>query len=757
MPSDERAAWHGTDLTLTISVLAAVSAALLPLMRVIVPSSWLLGAVVLSVVVLSGGFLARRYRLPAVAVAVVEASVWVVFMMSVFLRDTGLLWFIPTAETVRALPRLLSVAGEEIAAGAAPLDASLPLSMLIVGATGLLTIIVDHIVMTARMPLLAAIGLIAVWLVPAIAVPGDVDVMAFVLLTAAILFLMRTDTRSREEPMGREDTRTAGVPATALGIGAIAVVVTLVAVPVLPQPVARAGSGTIGAGPGIDATLQLGDDLRRPREVEVLRVRSSAPAPPYLRATTLSEFNGDVWEPDRVRTVNLDSAEALGVVSVDDEIRLTEYVTTVEVRNLSSPWLPVPYPAVAVNGLEGRWSAAPYNRTVLTQSGTTQGQTYEVVTNVPRPTLEQIRARSAADAEQPQSISALPPDLDPIIGQLAAEVAAGTTNDYDALVALQAWFRSTEFRYSLDAPVEDGFDGSGADAVAKFLQQREGYCIHFASAFALMARTLGMPSRIVVGYLPGSATSVAVERQTVYSVSSDRLHAWPEVLFEGIGWVPFEPTNGLGVPTAYSPAGSAAGSTEDPAEAEPAPSASASTGPGLSPEERDGDQNAAEAGVTSAAVNPLPALTVVLGILFTLAIPALIRGLRRRQMLTAARGGVAAAAWMAVQDTAIDLGIDVPASETPRALGTRLVHEHAAPVAEMDQLVSAIERASYAPGGKHAPSQGHTMAVAAITIQAEMLRSVDGPRRLLALLVPRSLVVRPGSEYAGGGATARRG
>ena len=201
------------------------------------------------------------------------------------------------------------------------------------------------------MPLLAAIGLIAVSLIPSIAVPGDVDVMAFVLLAAAILFLMRADTRSREAPSGREASRTAGVPATALGIGAIAVVVALVAAPLLPQPIVRAGSGTVGTGPGIDATLQLGDDLRRPREVEVLLVRTNAPTAPYLRATTLSQFDGDVWEPDRVRTVPLESENPLGGVSVDEDIRLAEYITTVEVLNLASPWLPVAYPAVDVSGL----------------------------------------------------------------------------------------------------------------------------------------------------------------------------------------------------------------------------------------------------------------------------------------------------------------------------------------------------------------------------------------------------------------------
>ncbi len=754
MSSDERPTRRAADLTLTIGVLVAVFAALLPLMRVVRPSSWLLGAMVLAVAILAAGFIARRYRLPALAVSLVEASVWVVFMMLVFLRDTALLWVVPTPETVRELPSLLAAAGEEIAVGAAPLDASTPLSMLIVGGTGLLTIIVDHVVLTARMPLLAAIGLIAVSLIPSIAVPGEVDIMAFVLLAASILFLIRTDTRAREEPGDREAERSAGVPATALGIGAIAVVVALVAVPLLPQPIARAGSGTMGTGPGIDATLQLGDDLRRPREVEVMLVRSDAPNAPYLRATTLSQLEGSVWEPDRVRTVPLENELALGGVPVDEEIRLSEYVTTVEVTNLASPWLPISFPAVSVNGLEGDWSAAPYNRTVISQAATTQGQNYEVVTNVPRPTLEQIRARQAGGPDQRDGTTALPAEISPIVGDLALEVTAGTTNDYDALVALQTWFRGPEFAYSLDAPVEEGFDGSGTDAVARFLEVREGYCIHYASAFALMARTLGMPSRIVVGYLPGSATSDAIERETVYSVSSGQLHAWPEVMFEGIGWVPFEPTNGLGVPTAFSAAGAAPGGADDPSAATPAPSTSASADAGINPEDADPDQSGAAAGTTGTVVNPLPALTVTLGILFALLIPALIRELRRRQMLVSARSGDAAAAWLAVQDTAIDLGIDVPASESPRSLGTRLV-EHGAPAAEMSLLVSAIERASYAPGGKHAFWQGEALADAATTVRAAMLAAVDTPRRVLALLVPRSLIIRPGSVYAGSGAAAR--
>ena len=740
---------RGGEWVLTVALLVALLAALLPVLRVVKPGGWLLGSVVIATLVLSAGYVARRFRLPAVAVSLIEAGVWVAVMTVVFLRETALLWIIPTPETVRAVPPLVDDAMDEIILGAAPLDDSIALAFLIVGAMGLLTIIVDHVVLTARMPLLASIGIVAVSLIPAIAVPRQVDVMAFVFLAVAILFLLRAETRSRERPLERTAERTAGVPATALGIGAIAVVVAVVATPLLPQPAVRAGGG-LGAGPGIDATLQLGDDLRRPEEIEVLRVRTDSPTPPYLRATTLSRFEGGVWEPDRVRTVPLDSELGLGTVSVSDDIRLAEYTTSVEVVNLASVWLPVPYPAVEVTGLDGRWAAVPYNRTVISQSGTTQGQAYDVVSNLARPTLEQMRSYNAGGPELRDETTEVPPDAPEIITELAAEVTAGATNDYDRLIAMQRWFRGGEFRYSLEAPVEDGFDGSGAEAVAQFLEQREGYCVHFASAFALMARTLHMPTRIVVGYLPGVATTDVVDDQTVYSVSSSLLHAWPEVYFDEAGWIPFEPTAGLGVPTSFSPASTLPGETDDPSSptpgATPAPSSSAEQDPNNSINPRD----EALPGTPLGTANPLPALGVVVLILFVLALPFLLRELRRRQLVLSARGGDAAAAWAIVQDAAIDAGIAVPASESPRAFAQRLIDQHGVAPDDMYTLVAAIERASYAPGGSRDYWMGDAALEGATAVRAQLMAAAPPARRILAVVAPRSLIVRPGSVYAGG-------
>lgn len=750
----QRAARRGGEWVLTLAILAALVAALLPVMRVVKPGAWLLGSVLIAALVLGAGYVARRFRLPAVAVSLIEAGVWVAFMTVVFLRATALLWIIPTPEAIRAVPPLVDDGMDAIILGAAPLDDTTALAFLIVGAMGLLAIIVDHVVLTARMPLLASIGIVAVSLIPAIAVPRQVDIVAFVFLAVAVLFLIRAETRSRERPLERQAERTAGVPATAIGIGAIAVVVAVVATPLLPQPGMRVGTG-IGAGPGIDATLQLGDDLRRPEPVEVLRVRTDAGAPPYLRATTLSRFEGGVWEPDRVRTVPLDSDFGLGTVTVADDVRLAETTTTVEVVNLASVWLPVSYPAVEVTGLDGRWAAVPYNRTVISQSGTTQGQTYEVIADQPRPTLEQIRTYSAGGPELRDETTAVPQDTPEIITELAAEVTAGATNDYDRLIAMQRWFRGGEFRYSLEAPVEDGFDGSGAEAVAQFLEQREGYCIHFASAFALMARTLHMPTRVVVGYLPGVANGEVVDDQTVYTVSSSLLHAWPEVYFDNVGWVPFEPTAGLGVPTAFSPAADLPGETDDPGSSTPGATPTPSASPGANPNTPLDPRDEALPGTPLGTANPLPALGVVTLILFVLALPFLVRELRRRQLTAAARNGDAASAWTLVQDAAIDMGIAVPASESPRAFAQRLIDQHGVSPDDMYTLVSAIERASYAPTGGRDYWMGDAAVDSAVAVRAQLVAAAPTARRILSVIAPRSLIVRPGSVYAGGAPATR--
>ncbi|MFN3949417.1 DUF3488 and DUF4129 domain-containing transglutaminase family protein [Microbacterium sp.] len=735
---------------LTGGLYVAIIAALLPAFSVIAPGPWVAGAAGLAAAVLAAGLFVRLARLPALVASVVEAVVWVAVLTALFGRSTALLGVIPTPATFAAVPGLFAGASEEIRLGIAPVAPDTGLAFLLVAAVGALALVLDHVVLTARMPLLAGVGLVAVSLIPTIAIPSDVDIVGFVLLAAALLFLLRIDTRARAATRGhRVPSRRTGASVTALAVAVVAVIVAVVATPLLPQPGLRfATGGSGGSGTTINPNLELGNDLRQPREVDVLTVRTTAATAPYLRAVTLSRFDGAVWSPDSSDTVPVPAdAPVFGPVGADGDVALADATTDVTVLDLDSPWLPVPYPASTVTGLDGDWLGMPQNRTIVTRAGSTRDQQYEVQASVPRPTLEQIRSRPVGDPGLGADVTALPADVPAVIGDTAREVTAGTTSPYDALLALQTWFRSSAFRYSLDAPVDAGFDGAGLDAVAQFLQVRSGYCVHYASAFAVMARSLGMPARIVVGYLPGSASRIAQQGGTEYTVTSSQLHAWPEVYFQGVGWVPFEPTNSLGVPTNFASGSTSGGSTTPttPEEDAAAPEAQ----PSAAPSQADrGDPDAPQAtgvgGSGRGATAWIPALLAVLALLSITGAPAVVRLVLRRRRLRAASGGDAVAAWTAMQEDAVDLGIPAPGAESPRAFAARLVAEHGAPADDVDLLRVDLERVSYA-GDALDPQRGPALVAAVERVRTRLSSGVRPVRRVISRVLPRSLVVRPGA------------
>ncbi|HMF03999.1 MAG TPA: transglutaminase domain-containing protein, partial [Acidimicrobiia bacterium] len=128
---------------------------------------------------------------------------------------------------------------------------------------------------------------------------------------------------------------------------------------------------------------------------------------------------------------------------------------------------------------------------------------------------------------------------------------------------------SQGFHYSLD--VDLGTDAQSQNAISQFLQSRIGFCVQFASSFTAMARAVGLPARVAVGYTPGRYDSTA----GLYRVTSEDAHAWGEVWLAGVGWTRFEPT-----PDSDLPGGSRLpGGARVSAPAGSAPSAPATTAP----------------------------------------------------------------------------------------------------------------------------------------------------------------------------------
>ena len=125
------------------------------------------------------------------------------------------------------------------------------------------------------------------------------------------------------------------------------------------------------------------------------------------------------------------------------------------------------------------------------------------------------------------------PQLDPRIPELARQITEHADNPFDKTIAMENYLRS-HFAYTLKLTGKPG-----ADPLAHFLfETRAGHCEYFASAMAIMLRTLGIPTREVNGFLPGEYNDLAGD----YIVRASDAHSWVEVYFPGRGWMTFDPT-----------------------------------------------------------------------------------------------------------------------------------------------------------------------------------------------------------------------
>lgn len=714
--------------------LAATAAltAMWPFTSVIGPGAWSFTVIAVIVAVAGTGMLTRHLlrRRAAWAQDIVTFAVQIVVAIAVVTLlvagDTAIFGIVPTSATLTLFGVLGASAVEAVVFGSAPLDPSPGLAAVMGIGFAVVAILLDHLV-AHRSAVLAVLLTGVIGAVPMIVTLGDTNVAWFLLFGVVALLLLRYTARRHPESPRRSST------SLAVALGAAALATTVAIAPMMPVTASLAGNGV---GVTVDASLRLGDDLRQPNPVEVLTVAAKGDTAPYLRLTTLSRFDGRVWQPDDgdLQAQN----DGFGPPEWGEDIATEEQNTSIRVLRMSSSWLPVPYPATAVQGLSNAWRIAPENRTLYSRGADAVGNDYTVTSSRLIPTLEQIRAIDAAapvvdpDAE--------PVELPGIIGELADDVTAAASTDYDRLIALQNWFRS-QFAYSLETPVEEGFDGTGAEAVAEFLEARSGYCVHFAGAFALMAESLGMQVRIVVGYLPGSLTDEKRGSESVFSVTSDRLHSWPEVLFPGIGWVPFEPTASLGVPTAFRPGATQGGGSGSPSAPAPttAPQAEQTSGPEIDRNDAGGD---AASGDDLRRLDPTPVVFTALGIVVLLLLPALIRLVERRARLNRARRGDSAAAWAELRDTLIDLQIPVSDADTPRTRAAGLVRQHDVGVEAMGRLTDAVERANYA----RSVDASDDLAEPLGDVLTSLRQSADRATRVRAVLIPRSLYAPRAAE-----------
>jgi transglutaminase-like putative cysteine protease len=723
-----RRRWRGRrandDWATSLILAAGMLVALAGLHTILVGVGWYVEFALVGLLALAGSAVTRLLTARRWLPTLVSVVVFVVVITAVFAPTTALIGIIPTGDTVVAFEGLLRLAGHSIDVQSLPATADPGISFLACLGVGGVVVLSDLAAIVLRSPALAGLPLVVLLAVPVYVDPGSSDPIVFVLAVIVYLLLLRVGS-------GRGQAR------LSLGLGAIVVVLALLLPLALPSIADRAKTPSAGDfGTGINPVLSLGSDLRQSANRPVLTYDSSSGAAQYLRLTSIDDFSGANWAPDpvvvnRSNSVNeIASAPGLGT-----DVPRKKNSTTVNIVSLSSALLPLPYPTTRVTGLSGSWYWSSSDRVVSSTDRTADGQKYTATDLELEPTPAQLLAAGTAVPAGLQRYLAVPKGLPAIVSNTARTVVGTAPTNYEKALLLQSYFHDGDFHYSETAPVEHGYDGTGGQAIAAFLKAKSGYCIHFASAMAMMARVLGIPARISVGFLPGHAIGGGR-----YEVDSHDLHAWPELYFQGIGWIRFEPTVSRGAVPAYadltSPDVPLPSATDNPTTAPTAaPTRVPATTPTPEPSTAVATPQSPSSTVTSTASSWW--LTAALLALIVLAlVPAFIRVTQRsRRLRRVERGGVSVLlAWHEVLQTSADVGAPVPATLTPReaaaALGGGAMEDPA-----LGRLLAALERERFAKNTVAYPGAAtDTRRVLALVTGAVGVRP-----RLVAVLFPPSI------------------
>jgi transglutaminase-like putative cysteine protease len=715
-----------------------------------------------ALVVATGALLrARRAHLVLVLLAeIIVAGEWALLT---FARSNAVLGFLPGPDSVSDLRDRWSGYADVANHYAAPLPEHPDVTMAMATVLVLLGIVVDIVAVSWRRAALLGLVFLAIYMTPVSILGGRISVVAFAFGALGYVFLLAADERERLTHWGRQIS-TAGSMwdrpnevdegglrrnGTRIGLGAIALAAVLPAfIPTLsPHYFGRSGSGGPGGSGGVVEVTNPAIDLRRnlldqPDQV-LLRFTTTDPDPEYFRLSALDHFDGEVWDVgDRDEINSVPATDGLPApADVGLLVGVSAYSYQVEVDDaFQTSWLPLRYVPTGVEISEGSWRVDQTHLDAYAASDeTAAGMSYTFTSEVIEPTKLQMRSASDPDPEYSQ-FTDLPGGRTAVFFRKAQQVTANAATPFDQARAIESWFHdSGEFQYSL---AEDQVTGSNLDNLKDFLvNDKTGYCEQFAASMAIMARTLGIPSRVAVGFLQPEQVGV-----DTWEFKGTDMHAWPELYFADVGWVRFEPTP----------------NTVDSVGSEPVnfPNTQPTTNPTRATDQTidrntrspldPGQQSAdAAAGGDGGSAGPTALLwlgpLIVLAVALLVGLPRIVRALVRRRRWARADGpaATAEAAWAELRDCVLDLRMEWDSGSTPRAIG-RSLREHlphgldpTGPViSALNRLVLAIEQGRYARSIRHPEGlrEGIDMVV-------EVLATGRTPRqRFLARWLPASLV-----------------
>ncbi len=557
--------------TLALAVLSAVTA--IAFDRVFRDGSYLLPALGAALIPHAIGWLGRRRRWhPATPIAVSLLGLGCYAMWTAVGSTT--VFGLPGPDTPHALITTLGDGWAVLRTGIAPVPATTGAVLLTVIALWIMATAADALAFPGEAPLGGIVPSLVIFVVASSLGPHDLGVWTTALyLVAALVFLAVCHRDLLEQRRSWFTARRGrGNGGTPLGVGAVlaavAIVAGLVVAPALPGADAdpllsykRAAGGPGRYESSNNPLVDLAARLGTPSPEERFTVES--PERLSWRQVALDRFDGSQWT---LESSSRAASRVLEAGPVDDNPTPDRPATVPQrfhLTGLTERWLPAAYAPVRISLPDAR--VLPESLTLFNADDAVNGLQYDVESQVAPdvPTSTQIAGTSARLPDGFDRFLELPDDFPSSIRRTARDATAGAATPYDRAIQLRDFFTGGAFTYDLDVPA-----GSTTRAMEEFLSIKRGFCQQFAGTYAAMARAVGLPSRVVVGFNPGTYD---VETR-LFRVTDANAHAWVEVWLAGLGWTLFEPT----------PAGNQPGATDPgiglPAVADPSdPQATTST------------------------------------------------------------------------------------------------------------------------------------------------------------------------------------
>jgi hypothetical protein len=773
---------------LTVAAALATVLASIALYPLLAGGSWFWGGIGAAIVVAAVGVATRRRAIPAILCFLAAVGGVLLYLNAVFASHQSWAGLVPTGASLQHLRVLLHQAMTETSKYAPPVPPRPGIVLLTVGGIGLVAVLTDILAVRLHRPAIAGLPLLVLFCVPLTtdARPGAVGgTLVFCAGMVGYLGLLSADGRHRLRLWGRlihpwqDDADSSGPdvrPLAAAGrrIGSAAVVLALalpLLVPGLKAHRLFSGDGSGKGGGGSHGNISfpkpldlLNTDLRETHPVSVLSYHTVDGTPPYLQVYVLGNLTANAWTMGQApATTGLTSRGLMPTVpymasntpgpSVREWINLGNNLTNR--GNVS--YLPLPYAARQVKiSEESNWRIDGNTLSVLSSSAKLAGLRYQVLAKDVNPLPQTLRELPSMAASSSGYLNVPPQYRSNKIMKLVRRITAGRSTPYGKAVAIQAWFTAPgHFTYSLKVA-----STQGPKALIDFLTKtKTGYCQQFAFAMAVLARLVGIPSRVVVGYTQGTFSG-----NDNWQVKTSDAHAWPELLFPGAGWLRFEPTppNSAGqagqataIPPPYSTPLSDQPNT-NPATGQPinpnANSGSAQENNGQAPlsKLKKTAPTGANGAKTSGHHGTPPFAPVIIALLAVLLIaPATTRVVARRWRWWRAQDDVSRAhvAWHELRNDLTDYRIPYRDSESPRALTRRITASLGLAGAERDALeriALAEERASYAIS----PADSAGLQADEALVRRTVARSGAASSRWLAIIAPPSALipVRAGAQ-----------